>query len=59
MCSIHAVAEWPVPPIVPFLIFTHPDNSRLFRDIQRVGRRNVLKTEPKYKEVEVGQGRRR
>ncbi|KAG2439892.1 hypothetical protein HYH02_010522 [Chlamydomonas schloesseri] len=55
MCHVHVVANWDVPPEVPFAIFTHPDNSRLFRDIQRVGQRKVIKTEPAYKEVQVEQ----
>ncbi|PNW73637.1 hypothetical protein CHLRE_13g566750v5 [Chlamydomonas reinhardtii] len=55
MCHVRVIANWDVPPEVPFAIFTHPDNSSLFRDIQRVGQRKVIKTEPAYKEVQVEQ----
>ncbi|GLC41311.1 hypothetical protein PLESTB_001076700 [Pleodorina starrii] len=55
LCHVHVEASWPVPPEVPFAIFTHPDNSALFRDVKRVGARKVLKTEPGYKEVQVEQ----
>ncbi|GFR49873.1 hypothetical protein Agub_g11975 [Astrephomene gubernaculifera] len=55
LCHVHVTGNWPVPPEVPFAIFTHPDNSAIFRDIQRVGSRKVIKTEPGYKEVQVEQ----
>ncbi|GIL81725.1 hypothetical protein Vretimale_1315 [Volvox reticuliferus] len=55
LCHVHVDGNWPVAPEVPFAIFTHPDNSALFRDVKRVGARHVLKTEPRYKEVQVEQ----
>ncbi|KXZ49462.1 hypothetical protein GPECTOR_21g688 [Gonium pectorale] len=55
LCHVHVQADWPMPPSVPFAIFTHPDNSKLFRDIQRVGQRKVIRTEPLYKEIQVEQ----
>ncbi|GIL58587.1 hypothetical protein Vafri_13524 [Volvox africanus] len=55
LCHVYVDASWPVAPEVAFAIFTHPDNSALFRDVKRVGARHVLKTEPRYKEVQVEQ----
>ncbi|KAG2493808.1 hypothetical protein HYH03_008027 [Edaphochlamys debaryana] len=55
LCRVHVVAEFNSPPEAPFRIFTAPDNSKIFRDIQRVGARKVVKVEPNYKEVQVEQ----
>ncbi|GLI69824.1 hypothetical protein VaNZ11_014528, partial [Volvox africanus] len=55
LCHVYIDGNWPVAPEVAFAIFTHPDNSALFRDIKRVGARHVLRTEPQYKEVQVEQ----
>ncbi|KAL6748720.1 hypothetical protein V8C86DRAFT_2872269 [Haematococcus lacustris] len=44
-----------VRPEVLFAIFTYPDNSKLFRDVQRVGQRKVVTLEPNFKVVEVEQ----
>lgn len=48
-------ATWDVPPEVIFAIFTYPDNTAIFRDIQRVGGRKVIKAEPGFKVVEIEQ----
>lgn len=42
-----------MPPECIYAIFTHPDNSCLFRDVKCVGTRNVLKAEPDYKLVSL------
>jgi len=36
-------------------LLADPDNSALFRDVKLVGSRNVIKTEPNFKEIEVEQ----
>ena len=40
--------------LTPSRVFcADPDNSSLFRDVKRVGDRNVVKAEPAYKEVRL------
>lgn len=55
LCRISLKAEFDAAPEVLFSIFTYPDNSAIFRDIEGVKSRKVLVDKPGYKEVEVEQ----
>lgn len=51
LCHIHMESNYECPPEWLFAIFTNPDNTGVFRDIKKRGKRKVLELDPAGRKI--------
>ncbi|KAK9918761.1 hypothetical protein WJX75_006665 [Coccomyxa subellipsoidea] len=51
LCHIHMESKYDCPPEMLFAIFTNPDNTGVFRDIKKRGKRKVLELDPAGRKI--------
>ncbi|CAL8471252.1 g10794 [Coccomyxa elongata] len=51
LCHIHMESKYDCPPEWLFAIFTNPDNTGVFRDIKKRGKRKVLELDPAGRKI--------
>ncbi|CAK0785742.1 hypothetical protein CVIRNUC_008953 [Coccomyxa viridis] len=51
LCHIHLESTYDCPPQTIFRIFTNPDNTGVFRDVKKRGKRRVLELDPAGRKI--------